>query len=190
MSRNEIALAVSGIGIGWLVGLSASPVTATVIAALMALVATSVGLIAGLRPTEESPLFLPGGAKFVREASAVPVAIVIMSIAAAAPVGIAARAYHWFGPNEPMASASVPQPASDTEGKPKVPGPLPDFPGLFAEVSGPECKTLRSLNKEDLEREMASSKSQLIRKLAEDYHGQPDRLQNFVECLICPEPKE
>ena len=88
-----VSLLVVGFGIGWLVGLSASPVVGGVVAGL---VGVGAGLITGLQTIGRgSPSSQPG------TIDAMPAAVVILGIAIAAPVGIVARTHRVFEPNRP-----------------------------------------------------------------------------------------
>ena len=89
-----LAILVAGLGIGWLSGLSVSPVIATV---LTSLVGIAGGLVAGLRAASSNPgnTNAPDRPSVI---NAIPAAVLILGIAVGAPLGIAARTYQIFEP--------------------------------------------------------------------------------------------
>lgn len=76
---------LAGLSIGWLVGLSASPVLAPVLGALVGALA---GLVAGARVTTTKGILLDPA----------PVAWTLVGMAVAAPFGILVRTQDWLGP--------------------------------------------------------------------------------------------
>jgi hypothetical protein len=101
------ALLLAGAGVGWLAGLSVSPVATTLLAALMSAVG---GVVAG---------FASAGSDSSRErVDAWPAAALVLGVALGSPTGILARTHSVFGaelvgaPSEaPSTSASGPQSA-------------------------------------------------------------------------------
>jgi hypothetical protein len=93
---------VIGVGVGWLAGLSASPVIATVLASLLGLaggvVAAAQGIDKDLRPSS----ILAG-------VDARPVAALVLGVALGAPLGILARTYDLFEPSGSDARATIEQ---------------------------------------------------------------------------------
>jgi len=89
-----LAVLVMGLGIGWLAGLSVSPVIATVLASLMGV---GAGLVAGLRGAGSGT-----GDTASRSGLSVidarPAAILVLGIALGAPVGILARTHQLLEP--------------------------------------------------------------------------------------------
>jgi hypothetical protein len=89
-----LSILVAGLGIGWLSGLSVSPVIATVLASLVGIAG---GLVAGLRASSVKP-----GDKTAADrlsaVNAIPAAVLILGIAVGAPLGIVARTHQIFEP--------------------------------------------------------------------------------------------
>lgn len=73
-------LLLAGFAIGWLAGLSLSPVIATILSALLAALA---GIVAGFRSADET----------ARAIDPAPVAVLLIGIAVAAPAGILVRTH-------------------------------------------------------------------------------------------------
>ena len=96
-----LSLLVSGLCVGWLIGLSISPVLQTVLTSVLALVTGAVSVLAGLSVADGD-----GGDKPRRrvKVTPVPVAMLVLGIAIGAPFGIHARTNLWFGPNAKAAS--------------------------------------------------------------------------------------
>jgi hypothetical protein len=91
-----LSIFLIGAGIGWLAGLSVSPVVAGIITSLLGIV---TGIVTGLQSFQyvknETPS-LPK--KFIIDAR--PAAILVISIALFAPIGILARTYHVLEPSQ------------------------------------------------------------------------------------------
>jgi hypothetical protein len=120
-----LSLVTIGLGIGWLTGLSATPVLSVVLTAILG---AAAGLVAG---TKVAPL--------LRRIDARPLATIVLALALSAPLGILARSYRLFGPvtlaRAPMTTPTAAQAAAKTE-------PAPDFPALFTAAGGAECERL------------------------------------------------
>src|SRR6185312_9499924 len=84
---------VSGLGVGWLMGLSASPVLQGVLSVLLALTAGVTSVFTGIEVSknEESKPVRP-------TLTPLPTAILVISIVAGSAVGVAARSNQWLGP--------------------------------------------------------------------------------------------
>ena len=80
------AVLIAGLGIGWLTGLSVSPVVGTVLAGIMTAVA---GVVAGVASA---------GTDAARQrVNAWPLAILVVGVAFGGPLGIVARSHNIFG---------------------------------------------------------------------------------------------
>lgn len=86
-----IAVLVTGLCIGWLSGLSVSPVIASVLASVVGIAG---GLVAGLRGSGDSA----SRSRF-SSIDAWPAAVLLLGIAAGAPLGILARTHQLFEPS-------------------------------------------------------------------------------------------
>lgn len=89
-----LSVLVAGLGIGWLSGLSVSPVIATVLASLVGI---GGGLVAGLRASSANSddTSTRNGLSAV---TALPAAVLIFGISLGAPLGIVARTHQLFEP--------------------------------------------------------------------------------------------
>jgi hypothetical protein len=105
-----VGLVVSGISVGWLTGLSVSPVVQTVVASTVGALVLIVALLAGVPPSllgslarksppsEPDPAATPGGAAPFREDfSVMPMALLLVGLSVGAALGISARTNAWFG---------------------------------------------------------------------------------------------
>ncbi len=96
---NGLSLFIIGFGIGWLMGLSVTPVVSNILTALVATVMAMMGILSGL----EGQRGEPGETGQVSNLSSrwavnpVPVAILILGILAGSSVGILARTHNWLG---------------------------------------------------------------------------------------------
>jgi hypothetical protein len=85
---------MAGLGIGWLSGLSVSPVIATVLASLLGIAG---GLVAGVRASGANSGD-KASADRLSAVNAIPAAVLILGIAVGAPLGIVARTHQIFEP--------------------------------------------------------------------------------------------
>lgn len=98
---NIIGLFVSGFGLGWLVGLSVSPVLQVIVASIVALAVAATSALAGLKSdaagglgAEGSPLrFVQSGIRV----SLLPLSLLIVGIATGASAGVFARTNNLLG---------------------------------------------------------------------------------------------
>jgi hypothetical protein len=165
---------ISGLGIGWLIGLSLSPVLHIVVSSIVAAVVAVTAAIAGLTSQngESDSSNREEGIRTHRRkvtVSPVPMALLVVGIAAGACCGIYARTHDWFGvdpsaifhkwqgaglneqelkrrlfdnlyPPPKEASASLPKASADKESGTGV--PRVDRGGLYA-VTAQEAIDLR-----------------------------------------------
>lgn len=107
-SAQVISMLVIGIGVGFLIGLSLSPVLHIIVGSLITLVVSIAGILVGIEfkhenltsKSENSPPLasiaqIRKGAKI----SLAPLAIMIVGLAVGSAVGICARTNEWFGVN-------------------------------------------------------------------------------------------
>ncbi len=105
LARSQIgAILLTGIGVGWLAGLSLSPVAHIVITSVIGLAAAAVAALAGVElPVQEKDSKdeatpqpkLPAG-----PVNAFPIALLVLAVAGGAPLGILARTHQVFGVQE------------------------------------------------------------------------------------------
>lgn len=85
-TSTHLSIGVAGLGIGWLIGLSATPVIAAVIATLLAAAAALAGASTG-QGTRPVPLHVAHGS----------LAVLVLGISIAATCGMEYRLGTWFG---------------------------------------------------------------------------------------------
>jgi len=90
-------LLVTGLGIGWLTGLSVSPVVSIVITSVTGAAAAIIAALSGLedKPDEGNPTNKRQRLQW--QVSPLPLTMVVIGIATGSIVGINARNHHWFG---------------------------------------------------------------------------------------------
>lgn len=100
------ALVVTGFGIGWLAGLSVSPVVSIVITSVTGSVATIIAALSGVKEefldTESSPATLR---RLLRAVTPVPLAWLVGGLILGSIAGIGARNYNLLGPKPATALA-------------------------------------------------------------------------------------
>ena len=99
-----LLMLVSGLGIGWLIGLSVSPTLHIIVGSIIALVAGVVGSLAGVRniPSDETSESVPiEHKKRFRPPSVdpMPLTALVVGLAIGAAVGVYARTNDLLGPN-------------------------------------------------------------------------------------------
>lgn len=104
---NSFMLLVCGIGIGWLAGLSVSPVIAQILSSLLGMVAALVAVLCGIEwppgrrgdaiadqsPPEPSKSL----SRHLASLNALPIAVVIAGLVGGSLLGMTARTHDWFG---------------------------------------------------------------------------------------------
>jgi len=100
--RDLLAIFVTGLGIGFLVGLSASLVVNALIGGIVSLAAGVVSALCGVRLEKSEPKAgedagSPGGVSFFSgQVSPVPIAVLVISIVLGSLLGLQARTREWF----------------------------------------------------------------------------------------------
>jgi hypothetical protein len=92
---NTISLFICGISIGWLVGLSVSPVIQTVIGSILAIITSVITLLFSL---EDSSIKDKLNDK-IGVINTLPLAVFLLGLSFSATIGIYARTNDWFGVN-------------------------------------------------------------------------------------------
>ena len=102
-SLNSIYLFLTGLGIGWIVGLSVSPVVHILLGSILALVVTFASTAAGLSQTDKSgePKNSSEANSLLKQASKIqidprPIAYFIIGIAIGSAIGVYARTNDWL----------------------------------------------------------------------------------------------
>lgn len=108
--RNHFWLLLAGLAVGWLCGLSYTPVLGTVLSTVLVVVVSLAATLAGVE--QPGPPSTDSGKR--PRIDPRPVALLLAGIAAAAPLGVAARTHGWFGresaapnPNPPPANEGI-----------------------------------------------------------------------------------
>jgi hypothetical protein len=96
-----ICLFLSGVSVGWLIGLSVSPIIHVIIASLIALVVSITAALAGVNiPKEDSAGEGEKSKPKTRvEVNPVPLMFMVVGIVAGSSLGVYARTNGWLGPN-------------------------------------------------------------------------------------------
>jgi hypothetical protein len=96
----SLCLLLSGVSVGWLIGLSVSPVVYTVIASLVAVIVSIASTLAGIKiANEDLSNEAPKSRKLNVEVNPIPIAAALVGIAIGASIGIYGRTNGWLGPN-------------------------------------------------------------------------------------------
>jgi hypothetical protein len=190
------ALMVCGLGVGWLIGLSISPVVAVAVTAVMTVVVGLAGALAGLeqphadgqRPSLRSQSLNP-----------TPLMVLVIGIVAGSGLGITARANAWLSPTVDQVAKRwngidrgeisrrlfdqlYPPPTTNASGT--EPKPYLTATALFA-ASEDECDRFRSKQGEDLRTELRSSVTSPAAKRFAEAVQDPAALKAAVEIFIC-----
>lgn len=130
------AVVATGLGIGWLAGLSLSPVAHIVVTSVLGLAAAAVAVFASvdLPAKEKEEKTEPNGAnasgaKLPRgPVNAAPIALLVLSISAGAPLGVYVRTHEFLGVQESHSADDKKKSNDKDEGKEK---PADRRGGLF-----------------------------------------------------------
>lgn len=94
---NALWLLLIGIGIGWLTGLSVSPVVSIVITSIAGSAASFVATLSGLDDKPVEATNISKRQRFGWQVNALPLMMLVIGISSGAIIGITARNHHWFG---------------------------------------------------------------------------------------------
>jgi hypothetical protein len=96
-----ICLLISGVGIGWLIGLSVSPIIHIIITSLIALVVSVTGALAGIKVDEKEDSADDGKSKrkVQVEVNPLPLMFMIIGLVIGSSLGVYARTNGWLGPD-------------------------------------------------------------------------------------------
>jgi hypothetical protein len=121
-----ISIFVVGAGVGWLTGLSASPVVASVLASLLGV---GAGIVTGLKTVKTNEQEGASQLRGEQWIDARPAALLILGVAVGAPFGILARTHQIFVP------AHVRQEMRSNVGSPLP----PHLQGVLFSVTAEDC---------------------------------------------------
>lgn len=96
---NFVGLLIVGLGIGWLVGMSATPVVSIVITSLTATAGAILAVLSGLEDTKgpQSPAADKAPRYHARHVNVAPILALVVGLVIGAAVGLTSRSYGWFG---------------------------------------------------------------------------------------------
>lgn len=200
-----LSLSIIGFGIGWLMGLSVTPVVSNILTALVATVMAMMGILSGL----EGQRGEPGETGQVPNLSSrwavnpVPVAILILGILAGSSVGILARTHNWLGWSEDISKevkiwtdqgleqsdvakwlfdAKYKDGSTTKNGDTQIVSnpSKPGAPGVLFSASQKECESLLKLPSKDLPTYINGTSFKELSTLIED----AEKLQKVLE-VIC-----
>ena len=167
-----LPLVVAGLGIGWLTGLSVSPVVGTVLTSILGAVA---GVVAGLTilDMEKPKLYNPW-----------PVALLILGIALGSPLGILARTNDLFGPMFMDSRGTVEATAAETPGTDRVlnESERAALSALFS-IGSENCTRLLGSPNEFLPSALRTSQFPWAQRLANEFADDVEMMRHMVEIL-------
>jgi hypothetical protein len=155
--RYWIAFGVCGLFVGWMVGLSVSPVAGTVLSAVITMVITAAAVTAGLKSDDSDD---DAWAKISKRFKAGPIVALIVGLAVGATTGVYARTHEWLGD-------------SSESGEGKDDGadvPEHKVPGLWA-VTANECADLKAAEDSELATVFDRLEDDELRALAKEYEA-------------------
>ena len=167
---------VPGFALGWMVGLSVSPVTQVVVTSIAALVVGVTAVLAGL-PTKDVPG--QGATSFASlraQIRVAPLTFMLVGLAAGSALGVYTRANNWLGSRlKPAIQVS----ANDPTG-----GYL-----FAAKTSENDCTHFKAaLERGNLQQALSAASDEHISRFAKQT-SDPTALKAALEELICPASK-
>ncbi len=170
-----LSLFVIGVGIGWMCGLSVSPVISGVITTLLAIAAGIITSYQTLKREKADKVEAKG------QMDARPAALLILGLALAATFGVLARTYHWLEPLQSSYDSTRQQAASGQNSPVKN----PQNQGVLFGVRIEECDELMALaqqNQKAFIGEVQKSTLPGAKRFSEAYPDY-DIIKSYVEAL-------
>lgn len=177
----ELAMAgLVGLGVGYIIGLTITPVMTIVVGSMMSLVTCASGILAGLRPAftdkvEITHTSAKGRGSRLSPISLYPIAFIIIGMAIGTTAGIWTRTHNLLG------SGILPSSSQESAGADAA-------LGVLFNVSMDERSTLReaaeSGREGELEARMLSSVNPQVREFAKRHKGDPDTLRKAVRAFL------
>jgi hypothetical protein len=211
MKGRSVLIGIIGVGLGWLVGLSQSPVIAGVVTALVAAAAALVGALGGpdIAGSDDTSRLQ----KVAKLISPAPLAALMIGLAVGAPLGLHARNHGFFSPSradhmkeleDTVARWTAMGMARDvivarlferefpartdgnTDAGVSESGAVPS--GLVASGAAEECAGFRRAGKDQILLELRSSTRPAVRSLANALADTPDsaRVGELMLEAVCP----
>ena len=126
-TRSQLrSIVLTGVGIGWLAGLSLSPVAHIVITSVVGLAAAAVAAFASVelplkeKDAKDKEAAIPVPKLPAGPVNAAPIAVLVLAIAAGAPLGILARTHQVFGVQEVPSGEKKKEDKDDEKAKPSA----------------------------------------------------------------------
>ena len=163
-----ISLAVIGLGIGWLVGLSISPVIAGVIASLLGIAGSAASVFGGIS----------SGKITVGPVDARPIAILVVGVAIGASMGIYARTHDILSPLTEVRPEKQSVPTSQQSN-------LAGKTLLFAVPGSEECVELLATGPDSIRTLFRSSNSEHMQRLGDRIEDNRDLIK--IAEALCQE---
>jgi hypothetical protein len=211
LTRNDLYIIIAGVGIGWLIGLSVSPVVSIVITSVTGSVAAIVAALSGVRLETDGTENAENQTRRPRwKVNAAPVAMLAIGLIAGSTAGIVFRTYDWLSPRTLTVSEEVAQwtsaglqpevvakrllesknPLSDSSDATQLTDVSSPGTVLFTQEAQGACKTLTALvmkqDYEDLQTELRSSPVLPFRELPAIVTDTV-KLAQIVEKVLCPD---
>jgi hypothetical protein len=163
-----IAVCITGIGIGWLMGLSISPVVASVIGALFGIISGGIAALSGVKEA--------GIIKF--QVNIWPLSLLVLGITGGAALGVYTRTHDLLGSGT-IVNAQTSSPGesrSDTVHSTTV---------LFSQPGSTECTELLASLPEEINTSFRSSSKRKMRQIG-DQIKDPSTLKDIAR-ILCEE---
>jgi hypothetical protein len=193
-----LSLVITGFGIGWLVGLSVSPVVSVVITSVTGSAAAVIAAMSGIEGKEDKPEDADKvqTSEFKWNVTPFPIAMLVIGLIVGSTFGILARNHNWMGSglsselerwtNAGLDEKEVIRRLFDSEyPSTNSTESVPKGSYLFA-VSSEECGRLRGAPDEGLPNVMATSGNKLLQYLSEAVKDQ--EVLREVANILCESP--
>jgi hypothetical protein len=156
-SRNAFAIGITGLCVGWLVGLSVSPVIGTVLGSIMAIAAAAVSVLAGLDPagSDEKPTRFHG-------MDGTPLMLLVLGLALGATAGL------WVRANGVLIRAAGGTASAGGLSLDTARARYANVGLMNITISSAECDRMRSQlgSPDELKTEMAAARDPILRAVA------------------------
>jgi|ERR1017187_4622195 hypothetical protein len=210
-----LVIASTGLGVGFLTGLSVSPTVQILISSLLGTAVAAIAVLAGIQRTEG--LDVANTPKYLgQEVDFKPLAVLTAAVVLGVCVGVVARTHEWLGDDPKLfaarwsvtemtpkdlavrlfnqlhpavtPTAAEPHPGEIKSGEAPHVAPLAPFnqPTIFsARISSSECERLAGLKGLKLRQAMAASFDSRVLSVEPRFKHDEDLL-SAVELFLCP----
>lgn len=151
--RATIAFLVLGLGVGWITGLSMSPVVAPVLGTVLGVASAVVAAAAGVNVRDREVI--------PKQVDPWPLVFLVVGLSLGAPMGVVVREHGWLGSRANARTASMPKEPADTT-SPVEPQTVAAA-GLYALPSGSDCHKLKTYQGVETPYGFKSSTNRLLR---------------------------